>query len=108
MSVNKVILLGYVGADPTVRYPEKDSAVAAVTLATNDRQGQSQQEVTEWHRLVMYGPLAQTAEKYIRKGTHLYVEGRLRTREYEDRMKITRKITEIIVSNMELLGRAPQ
>lgn len=100
--------MGYVGADPIVRYPEKDQPIAAVTLATNERQGQSQQETTEWHRLVMYGQLAKTAENYIRKGTHLYVEGKLRTREYEDRMKITRKITEIIVTNMELLGRAPQ
>lgn len=106
MSVNKVILLGYVGKDPEMRYPEKDSAIAFFSLATNERRGTTQAEVTEWHNIVMYGQLAQLAEKYIRKGSRLYIEGRLSTREYEDRMKIRRKRTEIIVEQVELLGRA--
>lgn len=105
MSVNKVILLGYVGNDPEIRYPEKDRAIATMSLATNDHYTNSNTEVTEWHSLVMGGKNAEIAERYIRKGTRLYVEGKLRTREYTDRMKITRRKTEIIVERLELLGR---
>lgn len=105
MSVNKVILLGNIGADPDIRYPEKDRPVAFLSLATNDRYGLSQTEVTEWHSLVMFGNHASIAERYIRKGTRLYVEGRLKTREYTDKFKITRRKTEIIVDNFEILGR---
>lgn len=105
MSVNKVILLGYVGNDPEIRYPEKDKAIAFVSLATNDYYAGSGTEVTEWHRLVMGGQNATLAEKYIRKGTRLYVEGRIKSREYEDKLKIRRRITEIIVDRVELLGR---
>ena len=105
MSVNKVILLGYVGNDPEIRYPEKDRPVAFVSLATNEQYANSTTEITEWHRLVMGGQNARLAENYIRKGTRLYVEGRLKSREYEDKMKIRRRITEIIVDRVELLGR---
>lgn len=105
MSVNKVILLGYVGSDPEVRYPEKDLPVATFSLATNERRGASQTEVTEWHRIVMFGQAAQVAERYVRKGTRLYLEGSLRTREYTDKMQITRKVTEIVADRFELLGR---
>ena len=104
MSVNKVILLGNVGSDPEVRYPEKGYSVAFVSLATNERTSGGV-EKTEWHRLVFYGELAEYAERYIRKGTQLYVEGKLSTREFEDRLKITRKVTEIIVNFFEILGR---
>lgn len=106
MSVNKVILLGYVGSDPEIRYPEKDRAVAFVSLATNEYYSNSQTEVTEWHRLVMGGQNAKLAENYIRKGSRIYVEGKLKSREYEDKMKIRRRITEIIVDRVELLGRS--
>ena len=105
MSVNKVILLGYVGSDPDVRYPEKDRAVAFMSLATNDCYAGTGTEITEWHRLVMGGQNAQLAEKYIRKGTRLYVEGKLKSREYEDKFKIRRRVTEVIVDRVELLGR---
>ena len=105
MSVNKVILLGYVGNDPDIRYPEKDRAVAFLSLATNEYYANSSTEITEWHRLVMGGQNALLAEKYIRKGTQLYVEGRPNTREYEDKYKIRRRVTEIIVDRVELLGR---
>lgn len=105
MSVNKVILLGYVGADPEVRYPEKDMAVAFMSLATNERYGASGAEVTEWHSLVMTGDNARYAERYIRKGTRIYAEGRLRTREYTDRFKIQRRKTEILVERFEIVGR---
>ena len=104
MSVNKVFLLGYVGRDPEIRYPEKDRPVAFLSLATNETTA-SGQELTEWHNLVMGGKNAQFAERYIRKGTQIFVEGKLKTREYEDRMKITRKRTEIIVERLEIIGR---
>ncbi len=105
MSVNKVILIGYVGNDPEIRYPEKDRAIAFMSLATNDYYANTGTEITEWHRLVMGGQNAQLAEKYIRKGTQLYVEGRLKSREFEDKLKIRRRVTEIIVDTVELLGK---
>lgn len=104
MSVNKVILLGYVGNDPEVRYPEKDKPLATLSLATNETSGTGV-EITEWHRLVFFGEIAGIVERYVSKGTRLYVEGKLATREYQDRMKINRKITEIIVSYFEIIGR---
>lgn len=104
MSVNKVILLGHVGSDPEIRYPEKEKPIAFVSLATNESTGNGI-ERTEWHRLVFFGDLAHIAERYVNKGTQLYVEGKLSTREYEDRMKIVRKRTEIIVNYFEILGR---
>ena len=93
MSVNKVILLGNVGRDPEVRYPSQGQIVATFPLATSDRgyttsSGVQVPERTEWHNLVMWGRNAEVAEKYVRKGSRLYVEGRLRTRNYEDRNKM--------------------
>lgn len=108
MSVNKVILLGNVGNDPDVRYPEKDRTIAYVSLATNEVRGASQVETTEWHSLVFGGQNAVLVERYVRKGSQLYVEGYLRTREFEDRMKILRRRTEIIVEKFEILGRRNQ
>lgn len=105
MSVNKVILIGYVGNDPEMRYPDKDRAIAYVSLATSEIRGSSQVETTEWHSLVFGGQNAKIVERYVRKGTQLYVEGFLRTREYEDRLKIVRRKTEIIVEKFEILGR---
>ncbi|MDE5976406.1 MAG: single-stranded DNA-binding protein [Muribaculaceae bacterium] len=105
MSVNKVILLGYVGNDPEIRYPEKDHPVAFLSLATNEIRGSSRVEITEWHSLVFNGQNAAFVERYVRKGTQLFVEGFLRTREYEDRMKIVRRKTEIIVERFEIIGR---
>lgn len=107
MSVNKVILLGFVGNDPEVRYPEKDKPIAFLPLATNDTSSNGL-EITEWHRLVFWGDMAKVVERYVRKGTQLYVEGKLSTREYQDRMKITRKRTEIIVNFFEIISRKPE
>lgn len=104
MSVNKVILLGNIGRDPEIRYPEKDRPVAFASLATNESTGNGI-ELTEWHNLVFYGQLAQMVERYVRKGTQLYIEGKLSTREYTDRLNINRKRTEIIVNFFEILGR---
>ncbi|MCM1377105.1 MAG: single-stranded DNA-binding protein [Clostridium sp.] len=107
MSVNKVILLGNVGSDPVIRYPEPDKAMASVSLATNQAQAGGV-EVTDWHRLVFFGQLAKIVERYVRKGSKIYVEGRIKYREYKDKMGIDRKVTEIVVDNLELLGRVAQ
>lgn len=112
MSVNKVILIGNVGADPTVRFVEK-TQVAEFNLATTERayrtaSGVDVPERTEWHRIVMWDGAAEVAEKYIRKGTKLYIEGKLRTRTWTDRTGISRKTTEIITENFEILSRAQQ
>lgn len=104
MSVNKVILIGYVGNDPEMSYPEKDRAIARLSLATNERQGSSGMEVTEWHRILLFDRNASVTERYIRKGTRLYVEGRIKYREYEDKFKIRRRIAEIYADRIELLG----
>ncbi len=105
MSVNKVILLGYVGNDPEMRYPDKDRTIAYLSLATTEVRGTAQVETTEWHSLVFGNRNAQIVERYVRKGTQLYVEGYLHTREYEDRLKIVRRKTEIIVEKFEILVR---
>lgn len=105
MSLNKVLLIGNVGRDPEIRYPEKDKPIAFLSLATNEYRGATAQEVTEWHNIVMTGNNAQLAERYIRKGTQLFIEGKLCTREYEDRMKIIRKRTEIIAEKIEIIAR---
>ena len=110
MSVNKVILLGRVGRDPDVRYIAQNQPVASFTLATTDRaytnaNGVQVPERTEWHNIVMWGRHAEVAEKYIRKGTQLYIEGQLRTRMWEDRNAIKHYVTEVHVDNFELLGR---
>jgi single-strand DNA-binding protein len=112
MGVNKVILLGNVGTDPTVRYVET-RPVATFTLATTERgyttaAGAQIPERTEWHRIVMWDGAAETAEKYIRKGTRLYIEGKLRTRVWEDRNTIKHNVTEIIVDTFELLSPPKQ
>ncbi len=91
-----------------MRYPEPGRTIAYLSLATNEWNPKIQKEVTEWHRLVMGGSNAEFAEKYIRKGSRLYIEGKLRTREYQDRMHITREKTEIIVEKIELLGRSSE
>ena len=106
MSVNKVILIGNVGRDPEIRYPEKDFPVAYLSLATNERRPGSEAELTEWHIIVMTGENATLAERYIRKGTKLYIEGKLRSREYVDKLKISRRRTEIYVDTVEILGRS--
>lgn len=108
MSVNKIILLGYVGSDPEVRYPEKDFAVARFSLATSERKGNSDVEITDWHRCVLTGKNAEIAERYVRKGTRLYVEGKMRYRDYEDKFKIKRRAAEVEVSYFELLGQPRQ
>lgn len=108
MSVNKVILLGNVGKDPEVRYLDTGIAVATFPLATSDRaytlaNGTQVPERTEWHNLVLWRGLAETAEKYVHKGDKLYIEGKIRTRSYDDQTGAKRYVTEIFVDNMEML-----
>lgn len=109
MSVNKVILVGHVGRDPEVRYLDRNVAVATFPLATTERgyttQGGTQvPERTEWHNIVAWRGLAEVAEKYVRKGTQLYVEGKLQTRSWE-KDGIKRFTTEIVVETMQMLGK---
>ena len=110
MSVNKVILLGHVGKDPEVRYPQAGQAVATFPLATSDRayttgNGAQIPERTEWHNIVMWGKNAELAEKYIKKGMQLYIEGKIRSRVWEDRNQIKRTVVEIYVDTVEFVGR---
>jgi len=112
MSVNKVILVGHVGKDPEVRYLDKDVAVANFTLATTERgrtlqNGTQVPERTEWHNIVAWRGLAEIAEKYIRKGTQLYIEGKLQTRTWE-KDGIKRYTTEIYAETINLLGKKPE
>ncbi|PLX00029.1 MAG: single-stranded DNA-binding protein [Marinilabiliales bacterium] len=108
MSVNKVILVGNVGKDPDVRYLESGAAVANFPLATSEtyknRNGEKVTN-TEWHNLVLWRGLAEIAEKYVKKGTLLFVEGKIRTRSWEDKEGTKRYTTEIVADNMQLLGR---
>lgn len=109
MSVNKVILIGNVGRDPGIRFVEK-CQLAEFPLATTERAytnaaGVMIPERTEWHNIVMRDKAAEIAEKYIRKGTKLYVEGKLRTRVWVDRNALKHNITEIYVENFDILGR---
>jgi len=115
MSVNKVILIGNVGRDPEVRYVDKDVAVANFTLATTERgyttaSGQTIPERTEWHNIVAWRGLAKLAENYIRKGTSIYVEGKIRTRSWVDEKNgnVTRYTTEIYADEIQLLGKKPE
>ena len=109
MSINKVILVGNVGKDPEVRYLDKNVAVANFPLATTERgytmqNGTQVPERTEWHNIVVWRGLAELAEKYIRKGTQLYVEGKLQTRSWE-KDGVKRYVTEIYAENVQLLGK---
>ena len=109
MSVNKIILLGNVGKDPEVRYFDNGGAVANFTLATTERgytaaNGTQVPDRTEWHNIVLWRGLAEIAEKYVKKGSKLYIEGKIRTRSYDDTAGNKRYITEIWGDNMELLS----
>ena len=108
MSLNKVQLIGNVGKDPDVRYLDNGVAVATFPLATTDRaytlaNGTQVPERTEWHNIVLWRGLAETAEKYVHKGDKLYIEGKIRSRSYDDQNGIKRYVVEIFADNMEML-----
>jgi len=107
--VNKVILVGNLGADPTMRYTPSGTAVANFNLATTERftnKNGEREARTEWHRVVAWGRLAEICNQYLKKGKQIYVEGRLQTRNWEDQSGNKRYTTEVIANNMVMLGRA--
>lgn len=107
--VNKVILVGRLGADPEVRYTSSGTPVANFNIATSssftDKSGEKT-EKTEWHRIVAFGKLGEICGEYLAKGKQVYIEGRLQTREWEDRDGNKRRTTEIIAGTMQMLGTA--
>ncbi|MGN0007600.1 MAG: single-stranded DNA-binding protein [Alistipes sp.] len=109
--VNKVILVGNVGVDPEVRSLESGVKVARLRLATTerifDRQTNETKELTEWHTITLWRGLADVVDKYVRKGSQLYIEGSIRTREWTDKDNQKRYSTEILANEMKLLGRRP-
>ena len=111
MSINKVILIGNVGKDPDIRYLENQMRVATMSLATTERgynlaNGTQVPDRTEWHTIVAWGKLAEYCEHYIRKGTQLYVEGKIRSRVYDDKSGIRRYIYEIYADSIQILSRS--
>ena len=106
--VNKVTLIGNLGADPEVRYTANGSAVANIRLATaeswRDKESGEQQERTEWHRVVFFSRLAEIVGEYLKKGSQVYIEGRLQTRKWQDRDGNDRYTTEIVANDMQMLG----
>ena len=107
-SVNKVILVGNLGADPEIRYMSNGEAVANVRLATTeswkDKNTGEKREVTEWHRVVFYRKLAEIVGQYLKKGSSVYIEGRIRTRKWQDKEGQERYTTEIEATEMQMLG----
>ena len=107
-SVNKVILVGNLGADPEVRYLPSGDAVANIRLATTDRYKDKQsgefKEMTEWHRISFFGRLAEIVSEYLKKGSAVYIEGRIRTRKYQAQDGTDRYSTEIVAEQMQMLG----
>ena len=106
--INKVILIGNLGAEPEVRYMPSGQAVANVGLATSeswrDKETGENQERTEWHAVVFFGKLAEIVKEYLHKGSQVYVEGRIRTRKWQDRDGHDRYTTEIVANDMQMLG----
>ncbi len=106
--INKVILVGFLGQDPEVKYMPSGSAVANISIATTeqwkDKNSGEKQERTEWHRVVFFARLAEIAGEYLRKGSQVYVEGRLQTRKWQAKDGSDRYTTEIVADNMQMLG----
>ena len=106
--INKVIVVGNLGADPDTRYMPSGGAVTNLSVATSetwkDKQTGEQKERTEWHKVAMFGRLAEIAAEYLRKGSQVYIEGKLRTRKWQDRDGNDRYTTEIIADEMQMLG----
>lgn len=110
-ALNKVTLIGYLGADPESRFMPDGTQVASLSVATTeawkDKEGEKQ-ERTEWHRLVFYAGLAEVVCKYLTKGAQVYVEGKLRTRKWEDKQGVERYSTEVIGKELIMLGKKPE
>jgi single-strand DNA-binding protein len=107
-SVNKVILVGNVGRDPELRYTQGGQPVASFSIATNERFKDKEgnwKDRTEWHRIVAWARLAEICGEYLRKGSQVYVEGRIQTRDWEDKEGNKRQTTEVVALSMQMLGR---
>lgn len=106
--VNKAIIVGHLGRDPEIRYAASGAAVANVSVATTDswkdKQTGENNEKTEWHRVVFFGRLAEIAGEYLKKGSQVYIEGRLQTRKWQDQNGQDRYTTEIVANDMQMLG----
>jgi single-strand DNA-binding protein len=105
--INKVILVGRVGQDPELRYTADGTPVATFSLATSEKFKQrdgSSKEATEWHRLVAWRKLGEVAGQYVKKGSLLYIEGKIQSREYDGRDGVKRRTTDIVVNNLQMLG----
>ena len=106
--INKVIIVGNLGGDPETRYMPSGSAVTNLTVATNeswkDKQTGEQKERTEWHKVAMFNRLAEVAAEYLRKGSQVYIEGKLRTRKWQDKDGKDRWTTEVVADEMQMLG----
>ena len=110
--VNKVIICGNLGQDPEVRYMPNGNAVANISVATSeswkDKSTQEQKEETEWHRCVCYGKLAEIIDEYLKKGSKIYLEGKLKTRKWQDQQGADRYTTEIVFDEMQMMDSKPQ
>ncbi|PMQ16878.1 Single-stranded DNA-binding protein [Janthinobacterium sp. AD80] len=110
-SVNKVIIVGNLGRDPEIRYMPSGDAIANIAVATSykskDRNTGEQKELTEWHRISFFGRLAEIVGQYLKKGSSVYVEGRLQTRKYTDKDGVEKYATDIIAEQMQMLGAVP-
>ncbi|PCJ80794.1 MAG: single-stranded DNA-binding protein [Bacteroidetes bacterium] len=107
--INKVILVGHLGKDPEIRYTPNEIAVCSISIATSesykDKVSGERKTTTEWHNIVLWRGLAETSEKYLRKGSQVYIEGKLKTRKWVDKEGITRYSTEIVADVMQMLDR---
>jgi single-strand DNA-binding protein len=109
IGINKVIIIGNLGGEPDVKYMPSGKAVCTISVASseswNDKETSEKQEKTEWHRIVFFGGLAEIASKYLKKGSQVYVEGKLRTRKWVTREGHDRWTTEIVANQMQILGK---
>ena len=110
--INKAVIVGTLGRDPEIRYSSRGNAVVNVSVATNetwkDRQTGEAQERTQWHRIVIFGKLGEVASQYLKKGSQAYFEGRIQTSKWQDESGNDRYTTEIVASEMQMLGKRPQ
>ncbi|CAB1369184.1 single-stranded DNA-binding protein [Denitratisoma oestradiolicum] len=110
-SLNRVTLIGNLGADPEVRYTQSREAIATIRIATTetykDKSSGERKEITEWHRVVFFGRTAEVVGEYLKKGSPIYVEGRIQTRKWQDKDGQDRYVVEILASEMKMLGSRP-
>jgi len=110
--INKAVIVGTLGRDPEIRYSSQGNAVVNLSVATNeawkDRETGESQERTEWHRIVIFGKLGEIASQYLKKGSQAYFEGRIKTSKWQDQSGNQRYTTEIVASEMQMLGKRPE